>query len=50
MCAKYMEYRAQKILDKLEGLLKWCPQDKDTALYQEIRVLIRYYEINLLEQ
>ena len=45
-----MEYRAQHILNKLKGMLKWSQQDKDTALYKEIQVLIRYYEIILLEE
>jgi hypothetical protein len=49
-CPKNMEYRAQKILNKLERLLEWCPQDKDTAFYREIQVLVRYYEIKLLEE
>ena len=49
-CPKNMEYRAQHILNKLKGMLKWSQQDKDTALYQEIEVLIRYYEIILLEE
>ena len=50
MCAINMEYRAKKILDKLESLLEWHIHEKDTPLYQEIRVLLRYYEINLLEE
>ena len=50
MCAINMEYIAPTILKRLEGLLKWCPQDKDTALYQEIRVLIRYYKIKSMEE
>ena len=45
-----MEVRAQKILDKLKGLLEWHSHEKDTPLYQEIRVLLRYYEITLLEE
>jgi len=49
-CPINMEYRAQKILNKLEGLLEWCQEDDDTVLYQEIRVLLRYYEITLLEE
>jgi len=45
-----MEKRAQQILDKLERLLEWCPQDKDTSFYREIQVLVRYYEIKLMEE
>jgi len=45
-----MEYRAEKILDQLKSILTWYPQHQDTALYREIRVLIRYYELNLLEE
>jgi len=49
-CAINMEKRAQKILNKLERLLEWYREDNDTALYQEIRVLLRYYEITRLEE
>ena len=45
-----MEDRADKILKKLNGLLKWCERDKDTAIYREIQVLTRYYEIVLMEE
>ena len=45
-----MEDKAQKILDKLEGLLEWHSQEKDTPLYQEIRVLLRYYELYSSEE
>ena len=50
MCAKYMEDKAQKILNKLERLLEWHSHEKDTPLYQEIRVLLRYYELYSREE
>ena len=45
-----MEDKAQKILDKLERLLEWHSHEKDTPLYQEIRVLLRYYELYSREE
>ena len=45
-----MEKRAQKILNKLESLLEWHIHEKDTPLYQEIRVLLRYHELELMDQ
>jgi hypothetical protein len=45
-----MEDKAQKILDKLKGLLEWHSHEKDTPLYQEIRVLLRYYELYSSEE
>ena len=45
-----MEYAADKIINKLKGILKWSERDKDTAIYRELQVLLKYYEIVLLEE
>jgi len=42
-----MKYTTEYILKMLKGILEWQNQEKDSALYKEIQVLIRMIEIDL---